>query len=205
MGKTFGSYRPKVVCKLFTFYAASIYLITLVGKRSQDQPLLAHTLVRVTQVDLPEKTIRRFLFRLGYKISTTTVEFDYRMELVWSQREMKNPKQWRDLKRWVAWQIEEHGVDVPSGKGKTKIKKSTLYFVEKFWWTIFRHKLCPTTMDKTHTLDRAILVAKIIVGYDIDFDRCIHEEIHERDFKEVTNTSFFYLIQRLYDIEKVPT
>lgn len=48
-------------------------------------------------------------------------------------------------------------------------------------------------------------MASIIVGYDIDFVRYIYDEIHERDFREITNILFPYLIQRLCDVERVPT
>lgn len=54
-----------------------------------DHYLLAHILVRGTQVDLSKETIRRFLFGLGYKSLMTINEFDYRMRIVKSRRKMR--------------------------------------------------------------------------------------------------------------------
>lgn len=62
MGEPLGSYNPKVVQKFYESYAASIVLMTSTGMSDQDQPLLAHTLVRGVRVDLLEKRIHSLLF-----------------------------------------------------------------------------------------------------------------------------------------------
>lgn len=84
------------------------------------------------------------------------------------------------------------------------IKKSTLYFVGKFWLYIVQHRLYPTIADNTLTLDRAILVSRILVGYYINFAQWMQDDIHERDFLKITSILFPCLIQRLCDVARVP-
>lgn len=52
--------------------------------------------------------------------------------------------------------------------GSIKIEKHTLNFEAKTYWTLARHKLCPTTRDNILSPVCATLVAKIMVGYVFD-------------------------------------
>lgn len=52
----------------------------------------------------------------------------------------------------------------------------------------------PKGVNNVLTLDRVKLMASLIVGYDIDFAQYIQDEIHERDFREITSIPFPYLI-----------
>lgn len=58
-------------------------------------------------------------------------------------------------------------------------------------------------MDNILTWDRENLISILIVGYDINFARCIQTKIHIRVFSETTTFSFPYLMHQLYDTGKV--
>ena len=54
-------------------------------------------------------------------------------------------------------------------KPKGVIKKANLTFTAKFLWLIFRHCLSPTAADNIVTWDRAVLMAAMIAGFEVDF------------------------------------
>lgn len=58
--------------------------------------------------------------------------------------------------------------------------------------------------DNHLTLERAVMVASIMDEYDINFDRCIIREIHERAFRLTTTIPFLCLIYRLCMDSGVP-
>lgn len=90
MGEPSKPYNLGVVYEFYSSYTTFIDLITPVGKKALDQPLLDHTLVRGTRVDLSKKTIRILLFRSRYERPTTIIKFNYRMRMVKSKR-MRDP------------------------------------------------------------------------------------------------------------------
>ena len=47
--------------------------------------------------------------------------------------------------------------------------------------------LSSTAVDNIVTWDRAVLMAAMIAGFEVDFSWLLHAVMHERDFK-VTNT-----------------
>lgn len=51
-----------------------------------------------------------------------------------------------------------------------------------FWWSIVRHKCCPTILDTLLIWDHVVLVANLTIGYDIDFSLKIKHEFQERVF-----------------------
>lgn len=91
----------------------------------------------------------------------------------WTIRDPNHREQSKYLVRWVAQQIIEVGVDASWAEGKIDIKRSSLCVTVKFWRSIARHRLSPTFEDNALTWDRVVLVASLIVGYDIDFTRLI--------------------------------
>lgn len=91
MGEPFRSYSLVVMYEFYASYDISINLITLVGKRAQYQPSLAHTLVRGSRVDLYNKKIWRFLFVPGFERTMNTIEFDFKTRIIRSRRMMKDP------------------------------------------------------------------------------------------------------------------
>ena len=52
---------------------------------------------------------------------------------------------------------------------KGAIKKANLTFTAKFLWLIVLHCLFPTVADNIVTWDRAVLMATMIAGFEVDF------------------------------------
>ena len=52
---------------------------------------------------------------------------------------------------------------------KGAIKKGNLTFTAKFLWLIVRHCLSPVAADNIVTWDRAVLMAAMIAGFEVDF------------------------------------
>ena len=71
-------------------------------------------------------------------------------------------------------------------KPKGAIKKANLTFVAKFLCLIVRHCLSPTTADNIVSWDRAILIAAMIAGFEVDFAWLLQAVMHGRDFKVTT-------------------
>ena len=64
--------------------------------------------------------------------------------------------------------VDGEGVDwVTEPKGA--IKKANLTFTAKFLWLIVCHCLSPTAADNIVTWDRAVLMAAMIVEFEVDF------------------------------------
>lgn len=63
----------------------------------------------------------------------------------------------------------EQGVDDEWVSNTVLINKTLLKFMAKSWWVEVRSRLCPTMADNNLTLDRALMVACIMAGFDIDF------------------------------------
>ena len=73
-------------------------------------------------------------------------------------------KRWMDLDLSVD---REGAVWVTEPKGA--IKKANLTFTAKFLWLIDHHCLYPTAVDNIVTWDRAVLMAALIDGLEVDF------------------------------------
>uniref|UniRef100_M1DY73 Integrase core domain containing protein n=1 Tax=Solanum tuberosum TaxID=4113 RepID=M1DY73_SOLTU len=78
---------------------------------------------------------------------------------------------------------------------RLSIRKATLNFVSKFFWLLVYNRVSPTKADNQLTCDRAIMVAVLVAGVEIDFARMLLAEIHERAFKTSTTYPFPCLIQ----------
>ena len=52
---------------------------------------------------------------------------------------------------------------------KGAIKKANLTFTAKFLWLLVRHCLSPTAADNIVIWDRAVLMAVMISGFEVDF------------------------------------
>ena len=66
------------------------------------------------------------------------------------------------------------------------IKKANFTFIPKFLWLLVRYFLSPTTADNIVTLDRAVQMVTIVVGFEVDFTWLLKMMIHERAFKATT-------------------
>ncbi|KAG5585465.1 hypothetical protein H5410_045899 [Solanum commersonii] len=82
--------------------------------------------------------------------------------------------------------------------------KATLNFVDKLFWLLVRNRVSPTKVDNKLTWDKAVMVATLVAGLEIDFARMLLAEIHERAFKTSTTYPFPCLISQLYRDSGVP-
>ena len=77
--------------------------------------------------------------------------------------------------------VDAEGADwVNEPKGS--IKKANLTFTTKFLWLLVRHCHSPTIADNIVTWDRAVLMAAMIAGFEVDFAWLLQAVIHERAF-----------------------
>ena len=99
--------------------------------------------------------------------------------------------------------VDGEGADwVTEPKGA--IKKSNLTFTAKFLWLLVRHCLSPTAADNIVTWDRAVLMAMMIAGFEVDFAWLLQAIMHERAFKVTTTYSFPCMIFALCRSTGVP-
>ena len=87
---------------------------------------------------------------------------------------------------------------------KGAIKKANLTFMVKFLWLIVRHCLSPTVTDNIVTWDRAVLMAAMIAGFEVDVAWLLQAVMHERDFKGTTTYPFPCMIFSLCRSGGVP-
>lgn len=76
--------------------------------------------------------------------------------------------------RWVTDNIDEPGQDLEwVFASSVPMLEASLSFTSKFWWVMVRSRIQPMHADNTLTLDCMILVASILVGYNINWARLI--------------------------------
>ncbi|KAG5619638.1 hypothetical protein H5410_004856 [Solanum commersonii] len=200
MARDPGTYSEEIVREFYASYAAT--LRGSISKRSKPlaQDPLTSTLVRGCPVDISPATIRRFLYgpTAGHSWSLNTAEFDYRWDIVRSGAFKRNSEQREAVILWLAKYIAADGeraewVAAP----RLGIRKATLTFVAKFFWLLVRNRVSPTKADNQVTWDRAVMVAALVAGVEIDFARMLLAEIHERAFRTSTTYPFPCLIFQL--------
>ena len=87
---------------------------------------------------------------------------------------------------------------------KGLIKKANLTFTTKIYWLLIHHRLSPMATNNILTLDRALVVASLVAGLEIDFVKLLILVIHERTFKSSTTYPFVCLIFHLFRDARVP-
>ena len=87
---------------------------------------------------------------------------------------------------------------------KGAIKKGNLTFTAKFLWLIVRHCLSPVAADNIVTWDRAVLMAAMIAGFEVDYLWLLQAVLHERAFKVTTTYPFPCMIFSLCRSAGVP-
>ncbi|KAG5572101.1 hypothetical protein H5410_061867 [Solanum commersonii] len=202
-----GTYSEEIVRELYASYAAT--LRGSISKRSKPlaQDPLTSTLVRGCPVDISPAMIRRFLYgpTAGHSWFLNTAEFDYRWDIVRSGAFQRNSEQREAVILWLARYIAADGeraewVVAP----RLGIRKATLTFVAKFFWLLVRNRVSPTIADNQVMWDRAVMVAALVAGVEIDFARMLLAEIHERAFRTSTTYPFPCLIFQLCRDSRVP-
>ena len=64
--------------------------------------------------------------------------------------------------------VDREGADWVTER-KWSIKKANLTFTAKFLWLLVHQCLSPTALDNMITWDRAVLMAAMIAGFEVDF------------------------------------
>ena len=82
--------------------------------------------------------------------------------------------------------------------------KTTLTFTVKFLWLLVRHCLSPIAADNIVTWDRAVLMAAMIAGLEVDFAWLLQAVMHERALKVTTTYPFSCMIFALCKSAGVP-
>uniref|UniRef100_M1DQ59 Integrase core domain containing protein n=1 Tax=Solanum tuberosum TaxID=4113 RepID=M1DQ59_SOLTU len=189
-----------MVREFYASYAATLY--GSISKRPKPiaQDPLTSTMVRGCPLDISHATISLFLYgpTTGHSWSLNTVEFEYRWGIVRSGAFQRNAEQREAVILWLAKYIPADGecaewVAAP----RLGIRKATLNFAAKFFWLLVCNRVSPTKADNQLTWDRAIMVAALVAGVEIDFARMLLAEIHERAFKTSTTYPFPCLIFQL--------
>ena len=70
-------------------------------------------------------------------------------------------------------------------------------FVAMYYLLLVQHHLSQTNVDNILNWDRAVLVAALVLGLEIDFVKLLITVIHERSFKTSTSYPFACLIFHL--------
>ena len=140
-------------------------------------------LVRVCdiQVDISLPSIRRYLYGEDVDANWTplTTEFDYRWQVIRDGQFLRETSLRETTKKWMALHlsIDREGADwVTEPKGA--IKKANLTITVKFLWLIVCHCLSPTAADNIVIWDRAILMATMIAGFEVDFAWLLQAVMH---------------------------
>ena len=84
------------------------------------------------------------------------------------------------------------------------IKKTNLTFASKFFWLLVHHRLSSIAADNMLTWDRAVFLATLVVGLEIDVAKSLISVIHKRDFKFSTTYPFPCMIYQLCRDAGVP-
>ena len=71
-------------------------------------------------------------------------------------------------------------------------------------WMVVHHRLSPTAADNIFTWDRAVLMAAMISGFEVDFASLLQAVMHEKAFKVTTTYPFPCMIFSLCRSVGVP-
>ncbi|TMW83440.1 hypothetical protein EJD97_001678 [Solanum chilense] len=118
---------------------------------------------------------------------------------------LRQPSVRENAKKWMALHlsVDGEGADwVTEPKGA--IMKANLTFTTMFLWLIVRHCLSPTSVDNIVIWDRAVLMAAMIAGFEVDFAWLLQAVMHERAFKVTTTYPFPCMIFSLCRYAGVP-
>ncbi|KAG5614513.1 hypothetical protein H5410_014337, partial [Solanum commersonii] len=198
MAREPGTYSEEMVREFYASYAAT--LRGSISKRSQPlaQDPLTSTLVRGCPVDIFPATIRRFLYGPTQSLTTDGTLCG----VVPSKGILSGGEA---VIHWLAKYIVANGERVEwVAAPHLGIRKATLTFVAKFFWLLVCNRVSPTKADNQVTWNKAVMVAALVAGVEIDFAHMLLVEIHERTFKTSTTYPFPCLIFQLCRVPGVP-
>lgn len=86
---------------------------------------------------------------------------------------------------WIVSLIAITGEEASWVVGGPRVKsyqiiKNTLNFKGKVWWTLSRHRLCPTTKDNVLSLVHTALTVGFIERYEFDISQFISRDIRDQ-------------------------
>lgn len=86
--------------------------------------------------------------------------------------------------KWITKWITLNGENEVWGVGgprvvSQKIKKTSLNFEGKAWWTLARHRLCQTTGDDILSPVWAAMIVSFIIGYKFDVVELLSQDIRD--------------------------
>ncbi|KAG5632238.1 hypothetical protein H5410_003955 [Solanum commersonii] len=141
--------------------------------------------LRVQRQVSHKATISRFLYgpTTCHFWSLNIAKFDYRWDIVWSGDFQRNAEKREVVLLWLAKYIVDDG--------------------ERAEW-VATPRVSPTKVYNQLAWDRAVMVAALVVGVEIDFAHMLLAEIHERAFKTSTTYLFPCLIFQLCRDSGVP-
>jgi hypothetical protein len=186
------------VREFYAAYAATIQRDLPRRERAIERPRLQEVWVREHRVDISITAIRRVLFGPSYIAPAQPAEYAHRIFSMQQAVTLRDGASRTSLLRWIAEQITDIGVEPAWVREHTSsIKKAHLSFRAKFWWLIIRSWIRPTRADNVITLERAVLLASVLAGYDIDWAQVIADHLHEAAFHFSTSLPFPVMIHRL--------
>uniref|UniRef100_M1DWG7 Integrase core domain containing protein n=1 Tax=Solanum tuberosum TaxID=4113 RepID=M1DWG7_SOLTU len=127
------------------------------------------------------------------------------LDIVWGGKFQRSAEKREILLHWLSSQIatDEERAEWVTTPG-VSIKKATLTFVAKFFWLLVGNQISSTKAYNALTCDRAVMVAALVAGFEINFACMLIAEIHERVFKASTTYPFPCLIFQLCRDSEVP-
>lgn len=78
------------------------------------------------------------------------------------------------------------------------MKKVNLNFVSKFFRLLVQHPISPTNANNVPTWNRAVLLAAMVAGIEIEYARVLIIVIHNRAFNTSTTYPLACLIFHLF-------
>uniref|UniRef100_M1DUI5 Integrase core domain containing protein n=1 Tax=Solanum tuberosum TaxID=4113 RepID=M1DUI5_SOLTU len=205
MAQSSGKFSEEMAREFCVSYATTV--LNSISKQAKPiaQPLLQATLVQNFFVDIFETTIHRFIYGPDLTLPNNTVEYDYRMGVVHSGEFQRDAEKRESLLREMTYQIFDEGERTELVCNMTlTIRKATLRFTAKFFWTIVCTRLSPTQVDNVISWDRVVMLATLVAGLAIGFARILIALIHERAFKTTTTLPFPCLIFHICRAAGVP-
>ncbi|KAH0709409.1 hypothetical protein KY284_010836 [Solanum tuberosum] len=169
-----GVHTGHLLREFYAIYAATLMYNAAETKSSERaQKELAATFepletitMRGKVMDIFEASINRMLHGLEYSSPASIGLFEAKHHAVTNEAEMKNQTSREHIMRWIASYIAiEKEAATWVSDSHLHIKKASLTFPTKVWWSIVRAQLRATRNDNTLSPSLASLVACLMAGY----------------------------------------
>ncbi|KAF3655536.1 hypothetical protein FXO37_15893 [Capsicum annuum] len=163
-------------------------LYSLQGRAEEAIPTGKITSLTISgvRVNISPWTISRFLQGPNFQLPENTTEIEYHREKMRKIIRKQLGTKYIMMHFWwitslitingekVSWEVGGPGVN------SQQVIKNTVNYEVKAWWTLARHRLCPTTGDNIVSLVCTILIAGFMEGYEFNIAQFITREIWDR-------------------------